>query len=735
MLFSIAIVVSRGNKYLDNALESARLQSLEDAVYEILIVDNGTTEKTRALMDTFAERIANVRLIRNACSRAHGLAYNQAVDAAMGEYIVFLDADGALRSDALEQYRLQLVDKNIPDIVFADFVNITASGETRRLPLTNRLDFVSEYKRMTIKGMRTFKPFGAAYNKGFLNRWCIRFSNRENYDYIEFVTRTTLWAEDVIFIPQVLYYGKESIDSLTMPLCISTIDDAVLAIEAMVTALKENGSLKNYLADWQLFACKFFVQLRQRITLSLNPSIALISLLDERINASDILKKHGLTTHLAIVADEYEDNASVKAVLMREAAAGAVVFLADINYQIRNFVAVAKRLEETGVKTIICDVSGSRRFSIRREIPKHEWDASAPANYFKFDIDECFPLFLNASAYVMSSDWGSLRALVFELKRYDIPVIGFYEGINDDLLAEPPRPPKKKFLPYRNFTYLLLPGDYYTAIYSKQKTRVIGLPILRTLATEEPVFPVKPLVVINVNFSYGVLEEGRDIFVQTAVAACDELGINYILTKHPADLSNLSHHPISQDSVYNELRRGSLLISRFSTCILESLALGKPVIYHNPHGEKFPKYKSTLGAFEVSDTTDSLVEAIRRVLGDIKMGVDFRLRSQNFLQIHTNFYSEHSPEYLAADAIKEVMKATAENYSNRLLQLSATHHPVHSHISAPVNANLQLLESFARATTATRAAVLFLLGQAQLKKELHKNKKNRLVRFLGRLLS
>ena len=75
---------------LSAAVESVLRQSFAD--WELILVDDGSTDGTGALCDTFAARDGRIRVLH----RANGgvsEARNAALDAAHGEWIAFLDAD------------------------------------------------------------------------------------------------------------------------------------------------------------------------------------------------------------------------------------------------------------------------------------------------------------------------------------------------------------------------------------------------------------------------------------------------------------------------------------------------------------------------------------------------------------------------------------------------------------------------------------------------------------------
>lgn len=99
---SIVIPIYNVEKYLDVAIKSAIAQTHRNV--QIILVDDGSTDGSRAIAQTFEERYPNVRLItqKNAGLSA---ARNTGVDSIEStDYILFLDSDDVLPVKAVENY-------------------------------------------------------------------------------------------------------------------------------------------------------------------------------------------------------------------------------------------------------------------------------------------------------------------------------------------------------------------------------------------------------------------------------------------------------------------------------------------------------------------------------------------------------------------------------------------------------------------------------------------------------
>jgi dolichyl-phosphate beta-glucosyltransferase len=73
------------------------------AEVELLVVDDGSTDGTTAIADVIAATDPRVRVVRTARNHGKGYAVRTGVQAALGELVVFTDADGSYGPDQLER--------------------------------------------------------------------------------------------------------------------------------------------------------------------------------------------------------------------------------------------------------------------------------------------------------------------------------------------------------------------------------------------------------------------------------------------------------------------------------------------------------------------------------------------------------------------------------------------------------------------------------------------------------
>lgn len=126
---SLSVIIPSYNyeSYLREAVESVLRQSWRD--FELIIVDDGSTDDSLAVARTFAARDPRITVLQHPDGKNHGLAASLRLGAvtARGEYIAFLEADDAWLPSCLEQ-RMQILMKTGAGIVFNNVEIVCMEG-------------------------------------------------------------------------------------------------------------------------------------------------------------------------------------------------------------------------------------------------------------------------------------------------------------------------------------------------------------------------------------------------------------------------------------------------------------------------------------------------------------------------------------------------------------------------------------------------------------------------------
>jgi glycosyltransferase involved in cell wall biosynthesis len=116
MKVSVVVPVYNPGRYLDRCVASMLGQSLSSAEYEVIFVDDGSTDETPARLDELARGDPRFRVVHIPNSGWPGRPRNVGISEARGEYVQFLDQDDAMAPEALERL-YEMGSRNRADIV------------------------------------------------------------------------------------------------------------------------------------------------------------------------------------------------------------------------------------------------------------------------------------------------------------------------------------------------------------------------------------------------------------------------------------------------------------------------------------------------------------------------------------------------------------------------------------------------------------------------------------------
>lgn len=97
---SVIVPVYNVEKYLKRCVDSILDQTFTD--FELILVDDGSTDKSGLICDEYAECDGRVKVIHKE-NGGVSTARNTGIDAAQGEFIMFVDSDDRIKEEMLER--------------------------------------------------------------------------------------------------------------------------------------------------------------------------------------------------------------------------------------------------------------------------------------------------------------------------------------------------------------------------------------------------------------------------------------------------------------------------------------------------------------------------------------------------------------------------------------------------------------------------------------------------------
>ena len=126
MRFSIIVPVYNVEKYLSKCIQSLIDQDYND--YEILLIDDGSTDKSGIICEQYAKKYENIYVFHK---KNGGLsdARNYGLQKALGDYILFVDSDDWIKKDILKEFSDIIENNKAVDVIETRFIEVYKNEE------------------------------------------------------------------------------------------------------------------------------------------------------------------------------------------------------------------------------------------------------------------------------------------------------------------------------------------------------------------------------------------------------------------------------------------------------------------------------------------------------------------------------------------------------------------------------------------------------------------------------
>lgn len=165
-MVSLIITTYNYAQFIERAIRSGLDQSLSKTDFEVIVVNDASTDETQAILENYSDVVRVFNLKENL-----GLsgARNFGIRKARGQFVAFLDADDYLHSESLRVQNLFLNENNAFDAVAIDYYLVNERGQ--------HIEHISSSQKPIACGIMFRKDF--LYNIGLYDE---NFKAREEED-------------------------------------------------------------------------------------------------------------------------------------------------------------------------------------------------------------------------------------------------------------------------------------------------------------------------------------------------------------------------------------------------------------------------------------------------------------------------------------------------------------------------------------------------------------------------
>lgn len=193
--YSFIVPMYNCQEFIEKTIESMAHQKTNQ-IYEIILVDDGSTDSTLLICNGLKNKYENIRVIKQENSGA-GPARNNGIINSKGEYIIFVDSDDSVSCDLISN-----VDKvcDNQDIIYYDYFHCDNDKKEIRS--------VVKTKKNIIRFSDVSSPsiWSAAYKRNIFIDNGLFFPSLRNSQDLAIAYKIAYYAKSIYHINDPLYY-------------------------------------------------------------------------------------------------------------------------------------------------------------------------------------------------------------------------------------------------------------------------------------------------------------------------------------------------------------------------------------------------------------------------------------------------------------------------------------------------------------------------------------------------
>lgn len=240
MKLSIIIPVYNVEEYVERCFNSVR--KLEDTKldYEVIFVNDGSTDNSLSVINKIAEGNSYVRILSQENQGLSG-ARNTGIEAAKGKYFLLLDSDDWLNFNVIKKL-LDFTISNDLDILSYGLEyfdeNYNSSGIRSKHPI--EYNKILEGKEFLIQGYQPSSSCLFIYNTNFIKHNNLSFHSKISQQDVEFTIRMMLKAKKVYFSEETGYNYYRHLGTISLPKTVEKLHKYLSDAIIVASLIKSN---------------------------------------------------------------------------------------------------------------------------------------------------------------------------------------------------------------------------------------------------------------------------------------------------------------------------------------------------------------------------------------------------------------------------------------------------------------------------------------------------------------
>lgn len=219
---SLIIPVYNVSKYIERCLKSVIKQTYNH--FECILVDDASPDDSIAICERMIavyDGPITFRILHHEQNKGLSAARNTGIDAATGDYVLFIDSDDVISNDCVEKLMVPILKDHSIEMVAGEYLRFSDEGLLdSHLKSWEHQEDISTHEAVRdlyFDTKRHLQP--AAWNRltsrAFINQHQLRFKERQIWEDTLWTFFEMKYLSHVYIIPDITYYYYYRLDSIS----------------------------------------------------------------------------------------------------------------------------------------------------------------------------------------------------------------------------------------------------------------------------------------------------------------------------------------------------------------------------------------------------------------------------------------------------------------------------------------------------------------------------------------